>query len=404
MQKTTRITAALVGAAIPVLLYAYSSGPDPRKTGAPGDQTCAQSGCHTGTSLNGGGGNVQLTSSTGTTYTPGQQQTFTITINDSSARAYGFQMTARLDGNGANGQAGDFTAGPQQVVICDDGRTKGSAGCASGAPVQFIEHSTRLSTKAINVAWAAPSSGAGAITIYVAANAANGDGNDTGDHIYTTKLQLTASSAGNADRPSITSGGVTSASAFKPTGGIAPGTWLEIFGSNLSGSTRGWQSSDFSGNDAPASLDGVGVTVGGKSAFIDYVSPGQVNVQVPDGIPIGPAVPLVLTNSRGQSDPYILPTTAAIAPALLAPASFVVDGKQYAVATFPAGGSGVTYVGNTGAIGGVTTKPAKVGEVITFYGIGFGPVSPATGPGVIATAANTLGSPATVCSDRRPRH
>jgi hypothetical protein len=56
----------------------------PRYTGAPGDSTCANAGCHTGTALNGGGGNVQLTSSAGTSYTPGQQQTLTITITDSS--------------------------------------------------------------------------------------------------------------------------------------------------------------------------------------------------------------------------------------------------------------------------------------------------------------------------------
>ena len=69
-------------AVIPVLIYAYASGPDPRYTGAPGDSAdaCASVGCHVGTALNGGGGSVQLTSSAGTSYTPGQQQTFTITM------------------------------------------------------------------------------------------------------------------------------------------------------------------------------------------------------------------------------------------------------------------------------------------------------------------------------------
>jgi hypothetical protein len=124
MQKATKILAGLTFVIIPALLYSYASGPDPRHSGAPGDQTCAQSGCHTGTSLNGGGGNVQLTSSTGTTYTPSQQQTLTITITDSKAKTYGFQMTARLDSNGTNGQAGNFTAGLQQIVVCDNGGLK----------------------------------------------------------------------------------------------------------------------------------------------------------------------------------------------------------------------------------------------------------------------------------------
>src|SRR5437764_101828 len=96
MEKRIVILTAIAVSVIPAVLFSHASGPDPRNTGAPGDQTCARSGCHTGTSLNGGGGNVQLTSSTGTTYTPGQQQTFTINITDSKAKTYGFQMSARL--------------------------------------------------------------------------------------------------------------------------------------------------------------------------------------------------------------------------------------------------------------------------------------------------------------------
>jgi uncharacterized protein (TIGR03437 family) len=385
-----RILTALTLAFIPALLYSYASGPDPRHTGAPGDQTCAQSGCHTGTSLNGGGGNVQLTSSTGTTYTPGQQQTLTIKITDSKARVYGFQMSARLDSNGTNGQAGNFTAGSRQIVICDNGSLKGSSGCPSNAPVQFIEHNTPFTTSTINVTWTAPSSNVGTVTIYVAANAANGDGNSTGDHIYTTKLQLSPAVTSTGNKPTISSGGVVSASAFNAKAGIAPGTWVEIFGNNLATTTRLWQGSDFSGNNAPTSLDGVSVTIGGKKAYVDYVSPGQVDIQVPDGIPIGAGVPLVLTNSQGQSDAYSL-QTSDLAPAILAPASFVVSGKSYVVATFPTNDpNNIVYVGNTGAISGVNMRPAKSGDVITMYGIGFGPVSPTTGAGVIDTQATNL--------------
>src|SRR5205823_8026782 len=124
MRKTTKITTALVCGLVPAFLYSYATGPDPRYTGAPGDSTCASAGCHTGTALNGGGGSVQLTSSAGTNYTPGQQQTLTITVTDSKARVYGFQASARPDSNSSKGQAGDFTAGTQQQVICDNGRNK----------------------------------------------------------------------------------------------------------------------------------------------------------------------------------------------------------------------------------------------------------------------------------------
>src|SRR4029077_13564778 len=102
--------------------------------------------------------------------------------------------------------------------------------------------------------------------------------------------------------------GVVSASAFNPSAGVAAGNWLEIYGSNLATTTRGWQGFDFNRNNAPTALDGVSVTIGGKSAYVDYVSPGQVNVQVPDGIPIGSGVPLLVTTSQGQSDSYSLQT------------------------------------------------------------------------------------------------
>src|SRR5438105_1211407 len=128
MQKTTKITTAVFLGLVPAFLYSYATGPDPRYTGAPGDSTCATGGCHTGTALNGGGGNVQLISSAGSSYTPGQQQTLTITITDSKARVYGFEATARPDNNSSKGQAGDFTAGTQQLVICDNGRTKTASG------------------------------------------------------------------------------------------------------------------------------------------------------------------------------------------------------------------------------------------------------------------------------------
>ena len=396
MQKATKIATSVLFGVVPAVLFSYATGPDPRYTGAPGDSTCATGGCHTGTALNGGGGGVQLISSAGASYTPGQQQTFTITITDSRARVYGFEATARPDSNPSKGQAGDFTAGAQQQVICENGRSKGSGGCAATAPVQFIEHNRPFGTNAINFTWTAPATDAGPVTIYVAANAANGNNDDSGDHIYTTKLQLTPAAPVTDNKPVIREGGVLSASAFAPSAGVAPGTWLEIYGTNLSSGTRLWQGSDFSGNNAPTSLDGVSVTIGGQSAYVDYISPGQVNVQVPDGIPIGAGVPLVLTTTQGQSDPYILQTTD-VAPALLAPPSFAANGKQLVVATFPiTDANNVVYVGRRGSITGINMQPASAGDVITLYGVGFGPVSPSIGAGSIATQSNNLTNPVTI--------
>jgi uncharacterized protein (TIGR03437 family) len=385
MSTTNRLVATTAGVALSaVLIFAYATGPDPRHTGAPGDDphACATSGCHTGTALNGDGGHVVINFQNGQTYTPGSQQTFNIVVTDSRARLYGFQMTARLESNLSNGQAGDFIAGSQQIVLCDNGSQKGSRGCPSNAPVEFIEHSSPFHTNTISVQWTAPSSNVGNVHIYIAANAANGDGTNQGDHIYTANYTLTPQTA-TSNPPTISA--VVSASGFNANAGLASGTWLEIYGTNLSTTSRGWATSDFNGSNAPTSLDGVSVTIDGIPAYVDYVSPGQVNVQAPDDPNTGAGVQVLVTNSAGQSNGFSMQKNA-IAPAVLAPSSFNTQGHQWIVALH----SDQSYVGKTGLINGLTFRPAKVGETIVIYGIGFGPVTPTTPAGVIATQATAL--------------
>jgi hypothetical protein len=71
-----------------------------------------------------------------------------------------------------------------------------------------------------------------------------------------------AQSAG--PQPAIGAGGVVDAAGFRAT--ISPGSWISIFGTNLSAGTRSWQAADFIGNALPLSLDGVAVTIGGYPA------------------------------------------------------------------------------------------------------------------------------------------
>ena len=183
-------------------------------------------------------------------------------------------------------------------------------------------------------------------------------------------------------QPIIT--GVISASAFGALSAAAPGSWIEIYGSNMASTTRLWTGADFNGNTAPTSLSGTQVTVGGQSAFLYFISPGQVNAQVPSNIGPGP-VPLTVTNGGITSAPVNL-TVDATEPGLLAPPSFKIGANQFVVAQFSDG----TYVLPTGAIAGIASRPAKPGETIVIYGIGFGSVSPNTPAGQIATVATEL--------------
>ena len=313
-----RVGWAVLAAFIPVALYSSSTGPVIRVSGAPGDATCNQGGCHSGVAENLGGGSAVLTASGGSLYVPGQKQTLTLKITDARAKVFGFQMSARVDSNAANGQGGTFTEDSHQKVLCDNSILRNdSRGCPSIYPVEFLEHGSPYPTGTITAMWTAPASDVGPVTIYVAANAANGDGGSGGDHIYTSSLQLYPP----AQAPVISATGVVSASAFRPSAGTAAGTLLEIYGQNLASSARTWQGSDFQQGHAPTALDQVSATIGGKDAYVAYVSAGQVNIQVPDGVPVGPGVPLVLKNSGGFSAPYLL-NVSGVAPAILAPPSF----------------------------------------------------------------------------------
>jgi uncharacterized protein (TIGR03437 family) len=165
--------------------------------------------------------------------------------------------------------------------------------------------------------------------------------------------------------PTISS--AASASSFGALPTIASGSWIEIYGSNLAVDTRSWMASDFSGINAPYTLDGTRVYVGGQPACISYISPGQINAQVSSFLLSGPQ-PIVVSTPGGTSASYSINMNST-APGLLAPPSFNVGGTQYVTALFA---DGMTYVLPPGAIAGVPSRRAQPGDTITLYGTGFG--------------------------------
>jgi uncharacterized protein (TIGR03437 family) len=145
---------------------------------------------------------------------------------------------------------------------------------------------------------------------------------------------------------------------------IAPNTWVEIKGSNLApiGDSRTWKSSDFVNTQMPKQLDGVNVTVNGKSAYVYYVSPAQVNILTPPDAMQGP-VTVAITNGA-------LSTTFTAQAQALSPSFFVFNGGPYVAATHANG----TLLGPASLFPGSTT-PAKPNEIIVLYANGFGQTS-----------------------------
>lgn len=178
--------------------------------------------------------------------------------------------------------------------------------------------------------------------------------------------------------------GVITASSYGAYPALAPGTWMEIYGSNLANvRTQLWAGEDFNGVFAPTKLGGTSVTIGGKPAYINFVSPGQVNAQVPSGLATGPQ-PVVVTTYGGPSIARTI-TVNNVQPGLLAPAVFKLAAGQYVAALFP---DGVTFV--LPPLVGAPTARAKPGDTIVMYGVGFGPVTPDIPAGQIVTQANRL--------------
>ena len=164
---------------------------------------------------------------------------------------------------------------------------------------------------------------------------------------------------------------------------IAPNTWLEIKGLNLSkaGNERIWRSSDFVGGQMPTQLDGVSVTVNGKAAYVYYISPVQVNVLTPPDA-IGGTVQVVLTYN-GASASYTAPAQA------MSPSFFVFD-PAGDVAAIHADGS---FLAPSTLYPGQST-PAKPGETIVLYANGFGPTAVPTVAGSSTQSGNLLPLPA----------
>ena len=152
---------------------------------------------------------------------------------------------------------------------------------------------------------------------------------------------------------------------------ISGGSWVSIFGLNLAPALAVWNS------DFPTTLGGVSVTIDGKPAYLWFVSPGQINLQVPNDQFTG-SVKVVVTTPGGS-------TTSTVNLAVVAPSLLLFDAR-YPAAIIPDNDGSGAYGGGTydelGPAGhfAFSTRPVKVGETIELFATGLGPVTGASAP------------------------
>ena len=153
--------------------------------------------------------------------------------------------------------------------------------------------------------------------------------------------------------PYIAPTGVANAAGTTPQPGVAPGSIVSIFGASLAGNT-------VTGPASPMlqALDCASVQMAGRLLPLFFVSPTQINVQMPDDLQPGPQN--LTVSCTGLPDVQASFALVRNAPGLFQQPS---GGQNFALAMHE-DGSPVT-----------TDSPAKAGELLSVYGTGFGPAS-----------------------------
>jgi uncharacterized protein (TIGR03437 family) len=152
--------------------------------------------------------------------------------------------------------------------------------------------------------------------------------------------------------PTITPGGVVNAADYTPA--VAPGMIIAVFGDSLASKV-----SSAAGTPLPTVLDGTSVEVDGQAIPLFFVSPKQINAQMPFGV--SGLVQVRVHTAAGVSAARL--TVAASAPRLF---TKTMDGKGEPI-----------LVHNADWIPVSAASPARPGEYVILFLTGLGAVSPA---------------------------
>jgi uncharacterized protein (TIGR03437 family) len=176
--------------------------------------------------------------------------------------------------------------------------------------------------------------------------------------------------------PQTSAAGIVSAA--NPTGGsaLAPLGIGSLYGKNLAGAPA------LAGAPPlPLTMQGVTMTINGVFVPLLFVSPGQINFQVPSLVVSGQTT-VTLTITQGTQS-----TTLPIVVRQFAPSLFTVNGQGT--------GQAAAVIAGTSTVA-APSRPAKVGEFLSMYCTGLGAVtnSPGTGnPALTSPLSQTQSTP-----------
>ncbi len=203
MSRTVILPGRYCFAALACAALGSSSGALPGTTGAPGPEgvepTCV--GCHSTSALNPDGAGGLALDGLPARYRPGQRYALHLSVSSSDPvlQRFGFQLTALATAT---------LAAAGELVVTDPTNTQRSVGIDSER--QYLGHT--LAGTAPGSAggalwrfeWVAPATDVGPVAFFAAANAANLDGSQQGDRVYSPSPRPLAAVSGPAapeDRP-----------------------------------------------------------------------------------------------------------------------------------------------------------------------------------------------------------
>ncbi len=163
--------------------------------------------------------------------------------------------------------------------------------------------------------------------------------------------------------PAINASGIINAVQDKDIGVASPGSIISIYGTNLAGAA-----SDASGVDGPflpSGINGTDVRIAGRQAPAFFVSPTQINVQVPFETEPGDAQVFVVRGGSVFSAPYTLRV------ARTSPGIFITT-------------AGAAVLKNADFSLVTSANPAAAGDVLTIFCTGLGAVTPRVASGALA--------------------
>ncbi len=174
--------------------------------------------------------------------------------------------------------------------------------------------------------------------------------------------------------PVLTAGSLANGATYL-AGGLVPGSWAQVQGTGLSNVTRIWTGFDFLnlGSSLPTGLSGVQVMVNNTPAPVYYVSPTQVDFQVPNGISGTASVQVIVNGSASNT---ITAPASSSSPGLF---PNTVNGVTYPAAYYSISGG---FVGPNNVSG---YRNAGPGNYISLFATGLMPE-----PAGVIPAAQTI--------------